>query len=592
MPQTPCRTPTLPDIPNEVSLLAEHYAQLSGKPAMVVGSTALAAWGVPVKPQDIDIVLSRAYCCQLQELIDKLRDSEKATITYFEEPMPVFGHQGEQLDWSLCYDSTVVVLDKVLSPWALPCLGTLLILCLKKLDDALCLASASFADPHDKDLAEHTVFCSFRQIEAIVMICTDWDLVAAHDAITCLHAEWFIPAFPRLFQALGHFVSVCGTIDGRTLPMREVLQSIMSESNEGGRGLSEELHETISMGGIEGIKVVHGKAGADVSFQKSGNVYRLPSSSLGTVLSGVSDDLVTINACSDVRIVHFQITDHCSLRCSHCLFEKGASSIDFNTAKNLLSEFAEAGLLEVDFGERGEATFHPRLSDLMRVTAETYGLIPNLTTNLSMPLGDKVLNVIREVVGTVAVSIDRYHFGNFVDSGLPYVVRENLAAVLDTGVAVCANYVYTTGSFWHICRDLEWLAAQGIKETTLLRLFPPSPSDSAVVSSENLATLLKLCKTLDMNVGFAMCDPILNSPALREACKAQGYREGARCSAGSDFVFVDLKGRVGPCGYCHSNSMIAAASFEKTLKSNVLTRHVTGTTNMLDCPYRNKQERR
>jgi MoaA/NifB/PqqE/SkfB family radical SAM enzyme len=258
----------------------------------------------------------------------------------------------------------------------------------------------------------------------------------------------------------------------------------------------------------------------------------------------------------------------------------------------LLDEFRKTGICEVDFGEGGEATLHPNLARIICYTAEKCKMIPNLTTNLTVPLSDELIETLSRYAGIVVISLDNYHHPDFAQYGIPVEIKENLKKLRLKGIKPAVNYVYEPNNITRIIHDIRWLNREGFTKITLLRRLGNYYTHKRTLPSNNeIDDLLNFLNHLDIEVGFASCDPILDHPLIFNAVAKTGLPTGAKCKAGKEFVFVDINGNVRPCGFCPPSKALKS-SFQDSIIMLQNTFSADCIKNIIDCPYKNINERR
>jgi MoaA/NifB/PqqE/SkfB family radical SAM enzyme len=586
---------TLTDLPFWLQEFSRNYCKESGLKLMIIGSFALKMLKVPVTPNDVDIVLSKISYTKYQPYLHIIENSEELSILFLEDEMqmPFFGHIGKFLDLQLCYNlaiSNCIENDFIV----IPPLDVLLILYAKKVDDALFLAKIAYDDPRDSYKAERRLYRSLEQLSALVSLLSESLLTSIKDTFSSLRVDWFLPWFYKVFSLLENFLRFQGAsalVINRAQEIPRIIQFTAQKPNASlATTFYHEFRNTLLNDDYPPPVVSQTPTDTIVSFKGSGNVYRIPFTAPFPVYPNKDTESIH-RMCSNVRIVHFQTTNICPLRCTHCHFEKGNSCMDFQLAKQLLASFSEAGILEVDFGEGGEALCYPNLSELIEITHTNFSMTPNLSSNLAIPLTDDLSLAIKRYVGEVAVSIDRYHYGDFKKTGIPQIVERNILSLIEDGVKISVNYVYNPQYFSVTAlEDIYWFASRNIRKVTLLREYPFQFEGDDVSITNSMQSFFQISQDLDVDIGFATCDPILNTELLCDILRNQGFDGYSKCTAGQEFVFVDLKGRIGPCGHCPPELMKQFDSFSDVLTKNELRTSFGEPKGMHECPYQTNRK--
>ena len=229
--------------------------------------------------------------------------------------------------------------------------------------------------------------------------------------------DWYIPDIPRILLIVQEFLNIQNNTNKyKVLDHIQYLLSIVNHRQHSTVTVDIENVIEESINKTAPLTIFSRPSGFYIQFKRSGNVYHTISEN---DVKGLAQEINSqiINALTDIRIVHFQITNQCHLRCKHCLYYHGTGNMKLNTITDLLDQFSKSGICEVDFGEGGEATLHPALSKIICYTVEKCKMIPNLTTNLLCLLSDELVDVLSQCAGSVTLSLDNYHYPAFAKEG-------------------------------------------------------------------------------------------------------------------------------------------------------------------------------
>ena len=260
--------------------------------------------------------------------------------------------------------------------------------------------------------------------------------------------------------------------------------------------------------------------------------------------------------------------------------------------KKNLDELSDLGIAEVDFGEGGEASLHPDLLEAVEYAYEECDLTPNLTTNLMVPLSKELIRSLSKYLGSIVTSIDNYHFPMFSMNGIPENISINIQKLRKYNFYPSVNYVYDLNDSNRVKNDIEWLYNYGFKKITLLRLFGKHDKVDVNNTNYHIVNLIDFISKLEIDISFGACDPILDHPQVAIALKHSGFLPGARCTAGKDFLFLDIDGNVRACGHCPKSQAIKSSSINNSLKLLKDIVEADRIKNILFCPYKNTNERR
>lgn len=589
---------SIDSITKKLSQVAIYYENISSECVMVVGSTALAIRGVPIIPNDIDIVISKTYYKEFQHFLNKINLSYPKSkdldisITTLEEGLPFFSHSNKTLSWHICYKYSETITFRGGGICLLPPLSILLILGIKKLDDAFTLAKANYPTLEESERANNLLYRSLGALEKTLLTYPPNEYDLLFPTFEIMELNWYIPYIPRILLVLQEFCNMRNSSNTIYKRIKDLIKIIEDRKKfMVVPSIEDEIKETISNRNSKQLRIFNMPSGFFIKFHRSGNVYR--TNNLKDVQKLAIDTGASIRkACTDIRIVHFQITNRCSLKCSHCMYRRGGYDLPMNQILELLKEFYEAGICEVDFGEGGEDTLRPDLARIIYYTSEKYKMTPNLTTNLTIPLSDELVETLSKYAGSVVISLDNYHHPAFAQYGIPVEVNENLKKLRFKGITPAINYVYEPDNFTKIIADIKWLYKEGFTKITLLRRFGNYNQKQTSPSNSVIDTLLDLLSGLDIEIGFVSCDPLLEHPLIYRAMTETGLPAGAKCKAGKEFVFVDIEGNVRPCGYCPSSKALRSSSFQESI---IKLRSIFDADSVKDityCPYKNIIERR
>jgi MoaA/NifB/PqqE/SkfB family radical SAM enzyme len=245
------------------------------------------------------------------------------------------------------------------------------------------------------------------------------------------------------------------------------------------------------------------------------------------------------------RAVQFGITNRCNLACSFCSRDpEGHSDWTFEEAFRVLSELAEAGVLEVAFGG-GEPWAFPRFADLVRRLHRETPLAVNFTTN-GVALTRARLESIRGCYGQLRLSL--YDDNDW---------QQRVAMLVEAGARFGVNYLVTPARL----RDLETvvlrLARLGCSDVLLLSY--NGPDATLHLDAENTPELAGRTRAL----AGAMAGKIT---LKLDVCWGERLGSIPRlfdrddCGAGRDFVVLTSDRQVMPCSFHHLKIPIRTAA--------------------------------
>lgn len=241
------------------------------------------------------------------------------------------------------------------------------------------------------------------------------------------------------------------------------------------------------------------------------------------------------------RSVQFAITNRCNLACSFCSRDQSsASAWTHDTAFEMLSGLANAGVLEVAFGG-GEPFAFRGFSKLVRRLYDETPLAVSATTNGML--------VTRDVLAELAGAYGQLRLSLYDDNDW----RTRVKLFADAGARFGVNYLVTPARLATLTEVVVELAALGCKDVLLLSY---NGRDRAmhVVDGVGLAAQVQLLARAlpNMRIALDVCwgERLEAVPRL--------FAKGD-CGAGREFLVVTSDQRVMPCSFHHVSYPAATA---------------------------------
>lgn len=258
------------------------------------------------------------------------------------------------------------------------------------------------------------------------------------------------------------------------------------------------------------------------------------------------------------ELMDIAVTNWCDRECALCYRSSNRSGthIGLEDYLRLMQEARSMHVFQVALGG-GNPNQHPQFSDILRITRETFGIVPNYTTN-GRGLTMAVIDASRKFCGAVAVSA--------------YSSYEHTQKAVDVlsanGVTTNIHFVLTSKS---VDTAIEWLQSpppflSRVNAIVFLNYKPVGRRadhtlllnrSSRVTEFFDLATT----KRYKFRIGFDTCSITGLAPLGRtpEICL-----EG--CDAGRFSLFVSEKMQVYPCSF-----MVEAGPQGASLKGTSLS---------------------
>lgn len=256
--------------------------------------------------------------------------------------------------------------------------------------------------------------------------------------------------------------------------------------------------------------------------------------------------------CPTPHAASIQITSRCNLTCAHCAFTHESDVMDLKVFRRILTNLASLGVFEVNLGEGGEATLHPELAELARVAHDEYGFVVNLTSNLARPLSDDLLTALDSTLSSVHCSFDELHFAS---ADYRATLVRNLQKLRDRlKCELGINIAYKSGELAGASMALDdalMRFGDVVGQISVLKVSTSgSPWTLDDVDVQELDSMFTRINDAGLRIGFHSCDEsaarvfnsISNLPPVAPSCPAW-----------KDFIYVDVFGRVSPCGIRQSN---------------------------------------
>lgn len=241
------------------------------------------------------------------------------------------------------------------------------------------------------------------------------------------------------------------------------------------------------------------------------------------------------------ELMDIAITNWCDRGCTFC-YRKSTTSgrhISLKDYEEIIRQAREMEVFQVALGG-GNPNQHPDFAEILRLTREDYGIVPNYTTN-GRGLSSGVLEATAEFCGAVAVSA--------------YAPYQETSAAIDTlharGVAVNVHFIISNHS---VDTAIEWLNSppkflENVNAIVFLNYKPVGRfADNRLLlnRSSRVAEFFHLATTVrhSFRVGFDTCT-VTGLARLGNAPEISV--EG--CDAGRFSMFVSEDMKVYPCSY-------------------------------------------
>jgi MoaA/NifB/PqqE/SkfB family radical SAM enzyme len=245
-----------------------------------------------------------------------------------------------------------------------------------------------------------------------------------------------------------------------------------------------------------------------------------------------------------------QVTSRCNLTCQHCAFGHDGEAMDKKLFETVLARLQLLGVFEINLGEGGEATLHPDLPMLVHLARNRFGFVVNLTSNLARPLSEDYLNLLGRSLSSVHSSYDDLHFNS---ADYRSTLERNLRALRErVGCRLGINIAYSAGHIGEASATLDDAIARLapiIDQISLLKVSVPySPWALSDSDEVELQSMFRRIDAVGLRIGFHACD---ESAARAFNSVSELPQVNAGCGAWREFIYIDVSGRISPCGIRH-----------------------------------------
>lgn len=234
------------------------------------------------------------------------------------------------------------------------------------------------------------------------------------------------------------------------------------------------------------------------------------------------------------RVVQFGITNSCNLACTFCSRDLTAQSgWTSDQAFTVLSELAQAGVLEVAFGG-GEPWTFPNFADLVCRLHDKTALAINLTTN-GLAMTPARLAAIKGKYGQIRLSL--YENNDW---------RSKVTELVEAKARFGVNYLVTPARLADLEKTVLELASLGCRDILLLSYNGSDAAlhldaQSAQKLAERVAMIARALKNkCQIKLDVCWGDRMEGVPRLFDR---------QDCGAGRDFIVLTSDKKLQPCSF-------------------------------------------
>jgi radical SAM protein with 4Fe4S-binding SPASM domain len=252
------------------------------------------------------------------------------------------------------------------------------------------------------------------------------------------------------------------------------------------------------------------------------------------------------------ELADISISNYCTNGCSYCYRESSEEGMfmsleDYRLILHELTNEKYGGIFQVALGG-GEPLLHPHFNEIIRITREEYGIIPNYTT-CGKFFNQENIEATRDYCGAVAVSWDPYR-----DLSLEKLSEVGLY-LKNEGILANIHYVISEKTMNYANSILagkyeEYL--QNFNSIIFLTYKPTGRAETSetIKSMNNLRSFLELVDNpaTKLKIGFDACFV----PVLMKATDVNIDLVDS-CECGFFSIYIDENLDVTPCSFYNSD---------------------------------------
>ena len=286
------------------------------------------------------------------------------------------------------------------------------------------------------------------------------------------------------------------------------------------------------------------------------------------------------------ELADISISNYCTNGCSYCYRKsseegKFMSLEDYRFALQELTSEKYGSIFQVALGG-GEPLLHPDFNEIIKITREEFGIIPNYTTSGKF-FNPENIEATRDYCGAVAISWDPYRDLSTEE------LSEIGSRLKDNGILANIHYVISDETINDAVDLLNGKYEEYINDfnSVIFLTYKPTgraKNEGSIKSAGALKTFLNLVDNpvTTIKIGFDACFvPVL--------MKATGVNADLidSCECGFFSVYIDENLDVTPCSFCNNSDYhynLKQFSFEEIWESKFSDyRHYIDTSCKSDC---------
>lgn len=229
------------------------------------------------------------------------------------------------------------------------------------------------------------------------------------------------------------------------------------------------------------------------------------------------------------------ITDRCNRGCSYCYQAAKPEGTDMplDLYEEILMQSGKT-VAQVALGG-GEVTIHPQFLEILRITREKYGIVPNYTTN-GDAISEDILSASRRLCGAIAISAHGTR-----DEWLPKAKR-----FAEAGCKTNIHFILGEETAEEAIGILKEEPLKGINAIIFLMYKPigRATEKGVLKTKEKIDRFIEALNKTKLRVGFDACSMPMIVSKTKFSTVPLDTCEGSRFSG-----YVHVNGEVKPCSF-------------------------------------------
>jgi len=256
------------------------------------------------------------------------------------------------------------------------------------------------------------------------------------------------------------------------------------------------------------------------------------------------------------ELADVSISNYCNNNCEYCYRNSSSEGKfialkDFSFLLNQLTCPEYGAVFQIALGG-GEPLLHPEFVDILRITREEFGMIPNYTTNGKF-FNQDIIEATKKWCGAIAISYDPYRKDVSLDE-----LRQTGIILKKENIKTNIHYVLSEKTIQHAIKILKGYYDEFFNIYNAIIFLTYKPTGRAnysdcIKGSNSLRSFLRLIEepVSKVKTGFDACMvPLL----MKHTDINRDFLDSCECGFFS--VYVDEELNVKPCSFCTDNQYV------------------------------------